>query len=132
MKPVRLQLSRRKGFDLQAASMATNGLPAVNVARPSKWGNPFSWIDWMDTARALPELPFSADKKAWAKEQAVAEFRELMQPQPSNVVRIYMGMDGIARELRGKNLACWCHRGEYCHADVLLELANRPICEVVA
>lgn len=27
-KPVRLQLSRRKGFDLQALSMATNGLPA--------------------------------------------------------------------------------------------------------
>ena len=33
MKPVRLQISRRKGFDLQALSIATNGLPAVNVAR---------------------------------------------------------------------------------------------------
>ncbi|MCA6114267.1 DUF4326 domain-containing protein [Bradyrhizobium sp. WSM 1738] len=27
--------------------------------------------------------------------------------------------------LRGKNLACWCKIGEKCHADVLLELANR-------
>lgn len=29
-------------------------------------------------------------------------------------------------ELRGKNLACWCPLdGGACHADVLLELANR-------
>lgn len=41
VKPVRLQLSRRKGFSLQALSRETNGLEAVNVARPSKWGNPF-------------------------------------------------------------------------------------------
>lgn len=27
--------------------------------------------------------------------------------------------------LRGKNLACWCKMGQRCHADVLLELANR-------
>ena len=39
--PVRLQLSRRKGFVLQAMSQATNGLPAVRVARPSRWGNPY-------------------------------------------------------------------------------------------
>jgi hypothetical protein len=29
------------------------------------------------------------------------------------------------RVLRGKNLACWCKPGEPCHADVLLEIANR-------
>ena len=27
--------------------------------------------------------------------------------------------------LRGKNLACYCAPGSWCHADVLLELANR-------
>jgi Domain of unknown function (DUF4326) len=27
--------------------------------------------------------------------------------------------------LRGKNLACWCKIGEPCHADVLLEAANK-------
>jgi len=41
-EPVRLRLSRAKGFNLQALSRATNGLPAVSVARPSKWGNPFT------------------------------------------------------------------------------------------
>lgn len=28
-------------------------------------------------------------------------------------------------ELRGKNLACWCRLDQPCHADVLLELANK-------
>jgi Domain of unknown function (DUF4326) len=41
-KPVRLQLSRRKGFKLQDASRDVNGLAAINVARPSRWGNPFT------------------------------------------------------------------------------------------
>lgn len=39
------------------------------------------------------------------------------------------GPDGHGPELRGKNLACRCGIGDPCHADVLLELANRPICE---
>jgi hypothetical protein len=28
-------------------------------------------------------------------------------------------------DLRGKNLACWCPLDQPCHADVLLEIANR-------
>lgn len=28
------------------------------------------------------------------------------------------------KELRGKNLACWCPKGQPCHADILLKLAN--------
>lgn len=36
-------------------------------------------------------------------------------------------LDEIRRELRGKNLACWCPLDAPCHADVLLELANQPI-----
>jgi hypothetical protein len=39
--PVRLRLSRAKGFSLQAFSLATNGLTAINVARPTRWGNPY-------------------------------------------------------------------------------------------
>lgn len=30
-------------------------------------------------------------------------------------------------ELRGKNLACWCPLDQPCHADVLLDLANREV-----
>ena len=34
MKPRRIVLSRKAGFDLQAVSHALNGLPAHSVARP--------------------------------------------------------------------------------------------------
>lgn len=44
MAPTRITLSRAKGFNLQEASMALNGLPAVVVGRQrnnGKWGNPY-------------------------------------------------------------------------------------------
>jgi len=31
----------------------------------------------------------------------------------------------LFKELRGKNLACWCGLDRPCHVDVLLELVNR-------
>lgn len=34
------------------------------------------------------------------------------------------GIEAIRKELRGKNLACWCPLTRACHADALLELAN--------
>jgi hypothetical protein len=34
-------------------------------------------------------------------------------------------MRKILRDLEGKDLACRCKPGEPCHADVLLEFANR-------
>jgi hypothetical protein len=33
-------------------------------------------------------------------------------------------LDEARLMLRGKNLACWCHPGELCHADVWLGLVN--------
>lgn len=27
--------------------------------------------------------------------------------------------------LRGRNLGCWCREGQPCHADTLIDLANR-------
>lgn len=121
--PVRLRLSRSKGFDLQAHSRAVNGLPAVNVARPRKWGNPWRIGE--------PGIPDSGE--------AVRRFRAAVLGFVSNgsfcgpVAHPDSHIGKIihdAAELRGKNLACWCGDGP-CHADVLLELANRPICEEV-
>lgn len=95
--PVRLQLSRRKGFDLQALSLGTNGRPAVNVARPSRWGNPFRVAEY-------------------GRAEAVALFEQGLRR--GNVTAPDLGF------LRGKNLACWCASDRLCHADVLLKLAN--------
>jgi len=33
-------------------------------------------------------------------------------------------VEQVRAELSGKDLACWCHPGDPCHADVLLEIAN--------
>lgn len=50
----------------------------------------------------------------------VALYREFLQrPEQADEVA------AIRQNLRGKNLACWCPLDGPCHADVLLELANR-------
>jgi len=100
-EPVRLKLSRRKGFDLQALSRAVNGLPAVNVSRPGRWGNPNLVV-------------------AHGQEAAVRAFARDLAGGILN-----FSAEDVRRELRGKNLACWCKPGAPCHADVLLEIANR-------
>ena len=39
-------------------------------------------------------------------------------------------MGNLVPRLRGKDLACWCDLDQPCHADVLLEAANRPLAVV--
>ena len=95
--PVRLQLSRRRGFDLQAHSRSLNGLAAVVVARPGRWGNPF-------------RIGVDGDRAT-----CVARFAARLEAQPH-------ALDLTV--LRGRNLACWCSLDGPCHADVLLERAN--------
>lgn len=121
MKPVRLRFSRRKGERLRDLSFAINGLPVKLVTRPSKWGNVYV-INGKhpDTGEPLTRV------------EAVQLFAEWVAPH-ANVIR---------EHLAGFNLACTCHLcdrhaatglpfGEKCadcdpcHADVLLDLANR-------
>lgn len=124
IKPVRLQLSRKRGFNLQELSRATNGLEAVNVARPGKWGNPF-----------VVHHPGSSFEKPMTAKMAVASFRSMIEkeggwfptplPWPKGKIPAqYTTVEDVMRELAGKNLACWCKPGASCHASVLLDLAN--------
>ena len=109
IKPVRIQLSRRKGFNLQAHSRVLNGLPAVNVARPSKWGNPFKvGVDAIDV-----------DEAVGLYEQWLRDTIDGIWDDPGAVWIV----DHIEK-LRGKNLACWCPLDAPCHADILLRIAN--------
>jgi len=124
VSPVRLRLSRRKGFRLQNLSRQTNGLPAVNVARPSVFGNPFS----ISNVLALR----SAGGEKAAHDMAIAYFRNWLSGRPIPAALKLDGLDAkreailtrADEELNGKNLACWCGPGETCHADVLLGLAS--------
>ena len=116
-RPMRIVLSRQRGFDLAATSQALNGLPAKVVTRPGRWGNPFS-IDQMMTKEGL-------DREA-AQTRAVALCGDWLRgtlppelspgPPPDRAE--------IRNALAGHNLACWCRAGTPCHADILIDIAN--------
>lgn len=75
---------------------------AVVVARPSRWGNPF----------------IISDRQT--RQQAVDNYRTALLDG-----RLQNSIDRARRELGGRDLACWCPLDQPCHADVLLEVANR-------
>ncbi|MEQ1771595.1 MAG: DUF4326 domain-containing protein [Devosia sp.] len=117
MKPQRMRLSRRAAFSLQAESKRLNGLPALRVTRPGRWGNPFTIAD---IAKRYDLDPDAAQTKA--VELCGAWLRGTLDPELSPGPP--PGRDAIRTELAGHNLACWCRPGTACHADVLIELAN--------
>ena len=92
--PIRIQRSRAKGWTLPEN--------AVSVCRPGKWGNPFK----------IEEQTPGKDA-TWA----VAEFRRKYENDAD-----YQA--AAVRELKGKDLCCYCGPEGPCHADVLLEWAN--------
>lgn len=114
MKPMRIVLSRRAGFNLQAASLDLNGLPAQSVARPGPWGNPFS-IDAVAEETGLDRAGAQAEAVARHARWIVGELTTDRQPPT---------LEKIRTELGGKNLACWCGEGTPCHVETLIKLAN--------
>lgn len=117
MRPQRVQLSRKAGFNLQKASKALNGLPAKRITRPGKWGNPFV-IAEVAERYGLDEAAAQAKAVAlcgdWLRGRLEAKLSPGKPPSRTE----------IKAELAGHNLACWCRPGTPCHADVLIELAN--------
>lgn len=106
IRPVRLRLQRKSGYNLQEASRLKNGLPAVNCARngrPNSHGNRFrvghEAVDAEDATK---------QHRAWVMAPENAAYRAR-----------------VKRELRAKNLACFCQLdAPFCHVDTLLEVAN--------
>lgn len=98
MTPIRVQLSRKCGYRMPPNT--------VSVARPSRYGNP----------HPVGYCPICGAEHT--AEEAVAEFREMIEDDPA-------AQEMIRRDLAGKNLACWCRLSDVCHGDVLLEIANR-------
>lgn len=118
IQPVRMRLSRSRGFNLQKASQALNGLSAVNVARPTRWGNPWRITHQPGAGWAVegPRLPFGycrCGNEEGAALKAVGFFRQHVEEGH---------LPGLPPA--GQNLACWCALDAPCHADVLLRLAN--------
>lgn len=58
--------------------------------------------------------------------------RALVEPDPhlhlfDRKARRELTVEDVRAELAGRDLACWCHPGDACHADVLLAVANPAI-----
>jgi Domain of unknown function (DUF4326) len=70
---------------------------AIVVARPTKWGNPYPVAEY-------------------GRDEAIRRYREWLSES---------GNERKLAELAGRDLACWCPLDLPCHADVLLDLANR-------
>lgn len=90
---------------------------AVYVGRPTEWGNP-----WTIGTIAIIEWP-------WPSSVLEVSIREI-EITPHIAVALYRwaftpDVEEIRAELAGRDLACWCPLDQPCHADVLLELANR-------
>ena len=117
--PQRLRLFRGRKFDLQKASMALNGLPAIRIDRNSGWENPFldtptkaaaSFRRWLLGEMSEVELAGYSGRGRVSSGEWLANRRQcLLNAMPA---------------IGGKNLACWCDLRDPCHGDVLLEIAN--------
>ena len=112
--PKRIQLRRTKGWRKPA--------DAINVARPTRYGNPFTVAGCLDAEFAATE--------AGARVVCVEAFRDWLNgrtwaagsgPEWDKKRDDYLA---AIPDLRGHDLACWCPLDQPCHADVLLKLAN--------
>lgn len=108
---------------------------SVCVTRPLKWANPYGvdsspvggWIVCRSGAffrtpgpNALDPPPHIFGRRLDAQWFAVQLYRAHLLRGPCATLR------ALARdELGGRDLCCWCKPGEPCHADVLIEIANR-------
>lgn len=95
------------------------------VGRPTRWGNPYI-VTKRKVADAWQWIVSSPDgeasgrytSKRAANSRAVQLYEWMLQDElKSNPLAL--------ESLKGRDLACWCSLDCPCHADVLIELANR-------
>lgn len=110
--PIRVQRKRTKGWRMPPDT--------VYVGRPGPFANPYR------IGEELESVPFVDDdyptRHFRTRREAVDCFRELLTGScfDQTILR-----EKWIEPLRGKNLACWCALDQPCHADVLLEIANK-------
>jgi hypothetical protein len=110
VKPIRVQLSRAKGWRMPPNT--------VKVDRTTKWGNPFvvgphgkakDCVKYFALGLCgYDVLGLKTGDGKWTID-VMHDYRKTVKRD------IY--------RLRDKNLACWCRPGAPCHADILLQIA---------
>lgn len=106
--PVRIQRKRNRGWRMPVNT--------VYVGRPTRYGNMFTIGDTPGCGE-MKNCDCESHCEGLSAEDVVDLYRTAQAR--------YFSADDLAA-IRGKNLACWCPLDQPCHADVLLEIANRP------
>ena len=138
--PRRIRLSRAAGWRKPEG--------AVIVARPTKWGNPYragapgcvlavepgeplSMRYGIEQTLGVALTPADAAhvfrRWLWDEVTIYPRFQTMVEADVlarRMAARRQAILDGLPA-LRGRDLACWCPLDAACHADVLIELANR-------
>src|SRR3546814_12591131 len=92
--------------------------PTLYVGRGAICGNPFIG----ETADAV------AAYRAWLAgncQVSVGPDQPIKRPAFIPALETPERIKAVLPQLRGRRLACWCALDQPCHADVLIELANR-------
>lgn len=133
--PRRIQRHRLKGWRAPAG--------ARYVGRGTRYGNPYRLGDtqiripgidgseWQHEGRLGKT---SGQRHAFVHPDKTITWHLVQDATPEQVVELYRRwltdrpalVEAAREELAGRVLMCWCSVDLPCHADVLIELANRP------
>lgn len=119
-QPKRIQRERTKGWKMPEG--------AIYVGRPTKWGNPFKVGQIV--SHLLTDHDWASGRYSRMGDCDSFKDRVIDITLSLRLFAIRSFYDpawrfSIKKELRGRDLGCWCKEGEPCHADILLELANQ-------
>lgn len=115
--PERIQLRRSKGWRMPPG--------AVNCARPTIFGNPFTHPDPAQAVEAY-RRHCRGGTQTFQLEPGGLQFASRMHKDCLHWAWPEWLREKGLPAIRGKDLACWCPLDQPCHVDVLLELANPP------
>lgn len=125
--PVRIQRKRTKGWRMPEGAVYV-GRSRGDMPGARLFANPFRVGGYFKIGRGRGHGGF-----AWLEafpDYADASFTLIDTPERAvgffNLYRrLYPYTEAELSQIRGKDLACWCALDKPCHADVLLEIANR-------
>lgn len=136
-KAIRIQRKCTKGWKMPPNTLY--------VGRGSKWENPFRVVQYHDkkwaiktdgseryTTILINNTHATYNTKEDATKDAIKCYALSLTPYThdngDNLIDFYLSIaqvEHISYYLKGKNLACWCGINEMCHADILLDIANK-------
>lgn len=117
MKPQRIQLSRRKGWRIPPDT--------VNAARPGLLGNPFPVDVYGQEGAVDMHRRWLTGNMSTREMSGLSRCDRWSDPPGVSLVALRTWVKEKLKESRDRNMACWCGPDMPCHADTLLEIANR-------